>query len=94
MLLHGRRGEARGMSSENGHESAEVTAFTAHAAAARCLARVVAVSLDSCEERGFPLSELQKVAIVEAALLEFDGFGVQLAALVAVGEFLRDLRHL
>ena len=82
------------MSSDNGHEPAEVTVFTAHAAAARCLARVVAVSLDACDEGGFALSEVQKVAVVEAALLEFDGFGIQLASLVAVGELLRDLRHL
>ena len=94
MPLRGRRGEARGVSSENGHEPAEVTVFTAHASAAKSLARVVAVSFDSCEEGGFPLSELQKVAIVESALLEFDGFGLQFASLVAVGELLRDLRHL
>ena len=82
------------MSSKNGHEPAEVTVFTAHAAAARCLARVVAVSLDACDDGGFPLYEVQKVAIVEATLLEFDGFGIQLASLVAVGELLRDLGHL
>jgi len=92
-LERGRR-DARGMSSENGDEPAEVTVFTAHGAAARCVARVVAVTLDACDEGGFPLSELQKVALVEAALLEFDGFGLHLASLVAVGELLRDLRHL
>ena len=94
MPLERCRRDARGMSSENGHEPAEVTVFTAHAAAARCLARVVAVSLDACDDGGFPLSEVQKVAIVEATLLEFDGFGIQLASLVAVGELLRDLGHL
>jgi hypothetical protein len=82
------------MSSENGHGPTEAAVFTAHAAAAKCLARVVAVSIDSCEEGGFPLSEVQKVAVIESALLEFDGFGLQLASLVAVGELLRDLGHL
>jgi hypothetical protein len=82
------------MSSENGHEPAEATVFTAHGATARCVARVVAVTLDACDEGGFPLSELQKVALVEAALLEFDGFGLHLASLVAVGELLRDLGEL
>jgi hypothetical protein len=82
------------MSSENGHEPDEVTVFTAHGATARCLARAVVVTLDACEDGGFPLSELQKVALVEGALLEFDGFGVHLASLVAVGELLRDLRQL
>lgn len=81
------------MSSGNGRGPAEATVFTARAAAAKCLARVVAVSIDSCGEGGFPLSELQKVAVVEAALLEFDGFGRRLASLVAVGELLRDLGH-
>lgn len=81
------------MASENGHGSAEVTVFTAHAAAARCLARVIAVSIDACDEADMPLSELQKAAVIEAALLEFDGFGLQLASLVAMGELMRDLGH-
>jgi hypothetical protein len=79
------------MSSENGQGAADGTVFTAHAAAAKCVARVIAVSIDSCDETNIPLSELQKVTLIEAALLEFDGFGVQLASLVAVGELLRDL---
>jgi hypothetical protein len=82
------------MSSENDHEPGEVAVFTAHGATARCLARVVTVTLDTCDEGGFPLSELQRVALVEAALLEFDGFGQHLASLVAVGELLRGLGQL
>ena len=80
------------MSSENDHEPGELTVFTAHGATARCLARVVTVTLDTCDEGGFPLSELQRVALVEAALLEFDGFEAQLGSLEAVGEVLRALR--
>jgi hypothetical protein len=87
-------GQARRMPSQNGQGPADGTVFTAHAAAAKCVARVIAVSIDACEEANIPLSELQKVALMESALLEFDGFGVQLASLVAVGELLRDLGHL
>jgi hypothetical protein len=82
------------MPSENGQGAVEGTVLTAHAATAKCVARIVAVSIDACEEAGIPLSELQKVTLIESALLEFDGFGVQLASLVAVGELLRDLGHL
>jgi hypothetical protein len=80
------------MSSRNGDGTGEVV-LTAHAAAARCLARALAVSFDACDEAGMPLSELQKVVVIEAALLELDGFGLQLGSLVAVGELLRDVGH-
>jgi hypothetical protein len=82
------------MTSKNGQATAETTMFTAHAAAAKCLARVVAVSIDACDGADMPLSELQKAAVIEAALLEFDGFGLEVASLAAVGELLRDLGHL
>ena len=82
------------MPSENGQGRPDGAVFTAQGAAARCVARVIAVSIDACEEANIPLSELQKVALIESALLEFDGFGVQLASLVAVGDLLRDLGHL
>jgi hypothetical protein len=82
------------MASENGHGGSDGAVLTAHGAAAKCLARVIAMSIDTCEEANIPLSELQKVTLIEAGLLEFDGFGFQLAALVAVGDLLRDLGHL
>lgn len=65
---------------------------TTYGAAARCIARVVARSLDACDEADVPLSELQRVTIIETALLEFDGFGTHLAGLVTVDRLLRDLR--
>jgi hypothetical protein len=80
-----------GMSSRNGHGAPERMVFTAHGAAARCIARVVTVCCDACEEAGRPLSELQKVTLIEAALLEFDGFGTHLGSLVALSDLLRDL---
>ncbi len=65
---------------------------TTYGAAARCVARVVSNAISACEEADVPLSELQRVTIVEAALLEFDGFGEHLASLNAVDRLLRDLR--
>jgi hypothetical protein len=79
------------MSSRNGHGAPGRTVSTAHGATARCIARVVVVGCDACEDAGLPLSELQKVTLIEAALLEFDGFGTHLGSLVALGELLRDL---
>jgi hypothetical protein len=81
------------MASTNGDGTGGTVAFTAYAATARCLARAVAGGFDACDDAGLPLSELQKVALFEAALREFDGFGVELTSLVAVGELLRDLGH-
>lgn len=45
-----------------------------------------------CDEARIPLSEIQKIAILEAALLEFDGFESQLDSLTEIGELLRALR--
>lgn len=85
-------GDDWAMASTNGDGTGGTVAFTAYAATARCLARAVASGFDACDDAGLPLSELQKVAVFEAALREFDGFGVELSSLVAVGE-LRDLGH-
>jgi hypothetical protein len=65
---------------------------TSYGAAARCVARVVTCATDACDDAGIPLSELQRVTIVETALLEFDGFAAHLASLAAVDRLLRDLR--
>ena len=65
---------------------------TSYSATARCVARVVTCATDACDDGGVPLSELQRVTIVETALLEFDGFGAHLASLAAIDRPLRDLR--
>jgi len=65
---------------------------TSYGATARCVARVVTCAMDACEDAGVPLSELQRVTIIETALLEFDGFGTHLASLAAIDRLLRDLR--
>jgi hypothetical protein len=79
------------MSTANGNRAAE-TAAIAHVAAAERLARGVIVAFDSCEEVGVPLSEIQKIAVIEAMLLEFDGFSEHLCSLERVGRLLRDLQ--
>jgi len=74
----------------NGNGRTETIALTAHVASARCLARTIAVAFEACEDADVPLSELQRVAIIEAALLEFDGFAAHLGTLASVGSLLRD----
>ena len=49
-------------------------------------------AFEICEQAGVPLSQLQKVALVEAVLLEFDGLEAHLRSLAAVEEELRGLR--
>ena len=81
------------MATTNGNGSAETVMSTAQCATARCIARSVTVAFDACEDAGVPLSQLQKVALVESALLEFDGFGVHLSSLAALGRMLGDLGY-
>ena len=71
----------------------EDVSSTTYSASARCIARVLARAFDACDDTDIPLSELQRVTVLETALLEFDGFGTHLASLVAVDRLLRDLRY-
>jgi hypothetical protein len=48
-------------------------------------------AFDICEHSGVPLSQLQKIALVEAVLLEFDGLEAHLRSLATVEEQLRAL---
>ena len=61
-------------------------------AAAERFARAIVVGFTVCEEARIPLSDIQKIAIIEAALLEFDGLEGQLDSLTGIGELLRTLR--
>lgn len=70
----------------------ETLSSTSYGATARCVARVVTCAMDACDDAGVPLSELQRVTVLETALLEYDGFGAHLASLAAVDRLLRDLR--
>jgi hypothetical protein len=82
---------AHEMTSRNGSTRAELAAATAKAVAAERLAGAVMATFDICEQSGVPLSQLQKVALVEAVLLEFDGLEAHLRSLAAVEERLRGL---
>ncbi len=77
------------MTSKNGHAPAELAAATAKAAAAERFAGAIVSAFDVCDQVGVPLTQAQKVALIEATLLEFDGLEAQLNSLVAIGELLR-----
>ena len=70
----------------------ELAAATAKAAAAERFAGAIIAAFEVCDQFGWPLKQPQKVALVEAALLEFDGLEAQLNSLVAIGELLRNGR--
>lgn len=57
--------------------------------AARTLARMVVGAFEAAESEGRPLAELQKVALVEVALLAFDGYRAETLALLATDERIR-----
>jgi hypothetical protein len=76
-------------SNGNGNGPPELVAY---GSAARCLARALVAAFDACDDSEVPLSQLQRVAILEAALLEFDGFGMHLSSLAAVSRLLADIR--
>lgn len=79
------------MSATNGNGRVETAVMAGKAEAAERLSRAIVLAFEVCDEGGVPLSDMQKIAIVEAALLEFDGVEAQLSSSTAVGELLRDL---
>lgn len=62
----------------------------AHVAAAERFATAAIVSFESCEKAGFGLTELQKVTVLEALFLQFDGFANHLSALEELRELLNE----
>jgi hypothetical protein len=86
------RGHARRMASRNGSTRSAHDPSTAQVAAAERFAKAIVVAFSVCEELRVPLTDVQKIAIIEAALLEFDGFEGELNSLAAIGELLRLLR--
>lgn len=80
------------MPSGNGRTTNGLAPATARAVAAERLAGAVMSAFDICEQAGVPLTQLQKVALVEAVLLEFDGLEAHLRSLAAVEQQLRALR--
>jgi hypothetical protein len=63
----------------------------ARAAAAEHCANLIVGAFEICERRGVALSQIQKIALIEAALLEFDGFEAQLTSLSRVARLLRGI---
>jgi hypothetical protein len=61
----------------------------AKVAAAERFATAVVLGFEVCEDADAPLSQRQKIAVIEAALLEFDGLEAQLRSLASVSELLR-----
>jgi hypothetical protein len=80
------------VSSRNGNGiPSETVTGAARNASARCLSRALICAFDVCDETGVPLSQLQRIAILEAVLCEFDGFGENLSSLATVSWLLREL---
>jgi hypothetical protein len=73
------------MSGLNGDGHADQVVLTATVASADRLARALVFAFDSCDEAGVPLSQMQKVALIEAAILEFDGLEADLTSLTSLG---------
>jgi hypothetical protein len=82
----------RGMSRMNGRGTVD-TAAIAQTAAAQCVASGLVAGFAACEQAGIGLEEVQQIALIEAMLLQFDGFADHLRALEGVGELLRHLGH-
>ena len=80
----------RGMSATNGKSHVD-TAAIAQAAAAQRLASALVTAFGACDEAGVGLLEVQQIALFEAMLLQFDGFGDHLRALEGISELLRHL---
>ncbi|HET7856187.1 MAG TPA: hypothetical protein VFL41_06990 [Gaiellaceae bacterium] len=80
-----------GMQGANGNGRREPVILSAQLAAAERLAKAIVLAFEVCEEGGVPLSQAQKVAVVEAALLEFDGLERNLESLTNVAALLREL---
>jgi hypothetical protein len=65
---------------------------TVQVMAAERIARLVVAGFGLCSECGLPLAQQQKVALLTAALLEFDGVSARLEGLQRVERLLSDLR--
>ncbi len=77
----------------NGHHHRADTAEIAHVAAAERLARAVIAAFESCEDCDVPFSDVQKITVLQALLLEFDGFQAQLSSLDRLGRILREFER-
>jgi hypothetical protein len=74
--------------SSNGRARSEAVTLAAQVAAAECFARAIVLAFDVAEDSGMPFSAVQKIAILEAALVEFDGFESRLAPHAPIADVL------
>jgi hypothetical protein len=79
------------MISTNGTGRAVPVALAARVAAAERFAGAIVSTLEKCDESSVPLSRAQKTALLEAALVEFDGFEAELSSLMRIAELLSEL---
>jgi hypothetical protein len=77
------------MLNKNGGKSTGAAA-TMQVVAADRIARQLIVGFGFCDECGVPLSERQRIALLTAALLEFDGVQDELEGLLRVERLLQD----
>jgi hypothetical protein len=79
------------MISTNGNGRAVPVTSVARVAAAERFAGVIVSTFEKCDETSIPLSKAQKTALIEAALVEFDGFEAELSSLMRIAELLSEL---
>ena len=79
------------MISTNGNDRCAPVVSAARVAAAERFAAVIVSTFEKCEETSIPLSKAQKTTMIEAALVEFDGFEAELSSLMRVAELLTEL---
>ena len=78
----------------NGGSEVGLAPCAARIATAERLARAIVLAFEACDEGGVPLSQIQRISVIEAALLEFDGLDDDLRSQASVGQLLRALGRL
>ena len=75
----------------NGESEEGLAPCAARIVTAERIARAIVLAFEACDEGGVPLSQLQRISVIEAALLEFEGLDHDLRAQANVGQLLRAL---
>jgi hypothetical protein len=76
----------------NGNGGAHTVSLTGQVTAAKRLASTLVCSFELCQDEGEPLSDRQQIAILTAALLEFDGIAEELDSVLALEQLFTLLR--
>ena len=75
----------------NGGSEERLAPCAARVVTAERIARAIVLAFETCDESGVPLSQVQRISVIEAALLEFDGIEYDLRVQANVGDLLRAL---